>query len=503
MNILSFLATASATYFVMIAYQRVTDGRQSRQNLMAVLVLLSLGWWCLCDAFFYSAPTEETAWFWHRMGAPGWCGFIALTSYYFIVMTGRDRRMGRAAKAAFWIVPAVLVVRFMAFAPSGIADGLVESGSGLGWTYVQGFGTVWPYLLLAYLVVYFGAGMWCLVRWRREAANRAARDLARGYIVVDLAAVAVGLVSLFVVPQFTTYLPPLGFVATMVFGLGYWTRLRDYDFEFVELALIPTYVYEHSIDGLVVTDEERLVLYANAEARRILGDEAPEGKPFASFVAPDERPQVERGAEDEDVRLFRGDLAMASGIPAMCSVNRAKVRSGQFDLLLVHLADVSELKEARDELEYMAYHDPMTGASNRRRLEDLLDERVRAFAAGEGDFSLLFMDVAGFKQVNDTFGHAVGDAALMAVANALKGACAAGEEVVRYAGDEFVVLGGADHAELAARMDAAVAAIDGGAIVCGLSIGIDIGGARYSEAGSVDDLLRLADARMYAKKNAR
>lgn len=503
MNILSFLATASATYFAMIAYQRVTDGKRSTQNLMAVLVLLSLGWWCLCDAFFYSAPTEQQAWLWHRLGAPGWCGFIALTCYYFIVMTGRDRRMGRAAKVAFWIVPVALTVRFVVAAPSGMADGLVQSGSGLGWTYVQGFGTVWPYLFLAYLVAYFGFGLLCLARWRREAANRASRDLAQGYIMVDLAAVAVGFASLFVLPQLTTFLPPLGFAATMVFGIGYWTRLRDYDFEFVELALRPSYVYEHSIDGLVVTDEERLVLYANAEARRILGDASPEGKPFAAFVAPGADPMAEQGAPLGESRLFHGNLRMASGVPVVCSVSRAQARGGGFDLLLVHLADASELQRARDDLEYLAYHDAMTGVANRRRLDALLDEQARRVEADGGDFSLLFIDVAGFKHVNDTFGHAVGDAALVAVADALRGALRPGEEAARYAGDEFVVVGGADDAELAARMDAAVRAIDGEAIARGLSIGVDIGGARCSEAGGVDGMLRLADARMYEKKNAR
>lgn len=502
MNILSFFATASATYFAMIAYQRVTDGKRSLQNLMAVLVLASLGWWCACDAFFYSARSAEQAWLWHRLGAPGWCGFIALTSYYFIVMTGRDKHMGKAAKVAFWAVPTVLTVRFLVAAPSGIADGLVQSGSGLGWTYVQGFDTVWPFLFLTYLAAYFGYGLWCLAFWRREAANRASRDLAGGYIAIDLAAVAVGFVSLFVVPQFTTFLPPLGFAATMVFGIGYWMRLRDLDFEFVELALSPSYVYERSIDGLVVTDEERLVLYANPEARRIMGDDAPEGKPFARFFAPGTDVRTGRVVPADGVRLFHGNLRMASGVPVVCSVSRTQARGGRFELLLVHLADATELQHARDELEYLAFHDAMTGVSNRRRLDELLAERARCAESGEGDFSLLFIDVADFKHVNDTFGHAAGDAALAAVARALKGALGPGEEAARYAGDEFVVIGGADDAELAKRMEAAVAAVDGEAVSAGLILRIDVGRARYSEAGSVDGMLHLADMRMYERKRA-
>ena len=158
--------------------------------------------------------------------------------------------------------------------------------------------------------------------------------------------------------------------------------------------------------------------------------------------------------------------------------------------------EMRELAGVREQ----ARTDELTGLANRRVLYEVLDG-----LAGEGpvDAVLLLADLDRFKEVNDRFGHAAGDQALIQVAAELRGTAPAGSTVVRMGGDEFAVLArttqSGDGGVLADALVAAVAAL---AMPGGISIGVSIGVvdlAAHPAAGR-SDLLRLADVAMYLAK---
>ncbi len=161
--------------------------------------------------------------------------------------------------------------------------------------------------------------------------------------------------------------------------------------------------------------------------------------------------------------------------------------------------DITERKAMERELRRAAYTDPLTGLANRT----LFAERLEA-AAAAGNATVLLLDLDGFKGVNDTLGHAVGDRVLVEVAERTTAATRPGDLVARLGGDEFVVLldpatpeDGAE--QLAARLVEVLGQpFDLGARTA--SLGASIGLARLAEAGSADELLRDADVAMYAAK---
>ncbi|WBS00363.1 PAS domain S-box protein [Pseudoduganella sp. SL102] len=177
------------------------------------------------------------------------------------------------------------------------------------------------------------------------------------------------------------------------------------------------------------------------------------------------------------------------------------------------LHDISDRKQAEAQREHDLRHDPLTGLLNRRALEELLPQaKARSQRHGIG-FAVLFIDLDGFKAVNDRFGHDAGDALLCEVGRRLRGSVRQNDNVVRLAGDEFVVvLEGqpytlAEARTVAAKLIAALAEPVGVAmgesmetVQVGASIGIAMHGA--GDAAEPAELLREADRQMYLAKEA-
>jgi diguanylate cyclase (GGDEF)-like protein len=185
----------------------------------------------------------------------------------------------------------------------------------------------------------------------------------------------------------------------------------------------------------------------------------------------------------------------------------------QFDEQASPLADALAGQAARavaglrlqQRLEHAAMHDDTTGLPNRRLLEETVETAV---IARQTDLAVLFVDLDGFKDVNDQQGHQVGDEVLREVALRLQSTVREHDIVSRYGGDEFVIL-----CEVASE-DAALEVAERVRLCVsepyemlppGLAVGASVGVAVAStapELGGIDRLVRLADQAMYRAKNA-
>jgi diguanylate cyclase (GGDEF)-like protein len=166
--------------------------------------------------------------------------------------------------------------------------------------------------------------------------------------------------------------------------------------------------------------------------------------------------------------------------------------------------DVTARCELEARLREAALHDPLTGLPNRALLLDRVEQALRAQEREGLPAALLYCDLDGFKAVNDTLGHAAGDAALRRMAAALSASVRPGDTVARIGGDEFVVLCPGTATETAARhlvariADVLAAPADGGPPLRSST------GVALSRTGdTADTLLRRADAAMYEVKRAR
>ncbi|WP_179292731.1 GGDEF domain-containing protein [Bacillus sp. 7884-1] len=99
-----------------------------------------------------------------------------------------------------------------------------------------------------------------------------------------------------------------------------------------------------------------------------------------------------------------------------------------------------KLEQAYENIEKMAYYDPLTGAANRCMLLKTIDVEIQRHKKNKSQFSVLFLDLDGFKQVNDEFGHDAGDIVLIEVVQRLKNCLREKDLLARFAGDEFIIL---------------------------------------------------------------
>ena len=199
-------------------------------------------------------------------------------------------------------------------------------------------------------------------------------------------------------------------------------------------------------------------------------------------------------------RATHGALALFfAQAPGFTDDEKASLRT-----LAAHAAIALDNRRLMQEKERLAIHDGLTDAFNRGYLEVAIDRADKDVRRNGGEVSVLFVDVDGMKDVNDTYGHEAGDGLLVDLARLLQDSCRESDVVARYGGDEFVVLmpgtGAAGALEVDRKVGAAIAARNAAVPHPYLSAST---GTHTAGTEGVEGLMREADRRMYATKRAR
>jgi diguanylate cyclase (GGDEF)-like protein/PAS domain S-box-containing protein len=282
-----------------------------------------------------------------------------------------------------------------------------------------------------------------------------------------------------------------------------------------ELALAAV-VFEASPQAIVVSDPGGRVISANQSFARVTGYTGTEilgrtlsllksGRHDAGFYRNLWQSVQERGFWQGEIwnRVRHGEVRRhelsitAVSNPAMEVIHYVGM-----------IQDINDRHQAQEQVRHRALHDPLTGLANRALLLELSEQALTLAERHRHGVALLFLDLDGFKPINDQHGHAVGDRVLQAVARLVVGAIRASDTLARLGGDEFVVLvprliGSEDELAVVARrvrtaVEAVAEEIDEAA---GLSVSIGIA-CSPQHGESLEQLMAAADAAMYrAKRN--
>lgn len=241
------------------------------------------------------------------------------------------------------------------------------------------------------------------------------------------------------------------------------------------------------------------------------GEVTPSYSLFCDAVHPDDRERVRQGElrcietgenHDEEYRVVWPDGQIRW---LRETGNVIKDDTGETVKMMGVVRDITEEREASDQIRDLAFNDPLTRLPNRIIFEDRLSKAIERAKRHKKRVAVVFIDLDGFKQINDQRGHAAGDRILIATGQRLMSAVRASDTVARIGGDEFTVVledleTDAEVHGLADKILGAVSApmaSDDKTYQVGASLGISI----YPEhARTLDTLIHLADQAMYAAK---
>ena len=274
-------------------------------------------------------------------------------------------------------------------------------------------------------------------------------------------------------------------------------------------------VFHHADEGIVITDTNAMILEVNPAFTSITGYERDEvlgknpsilrsGKHDRAFYEDMWRQIIEEGHWTGEIwnKRKNGEI-----YPERLILSAVKNEEDETVRYVALFSDISDIKSHQQQLERMAHHDVLTGLPNRMLLNDRLDMAIAQAQRSGERLAVCFLDLDGFKLVNDNLGHEVGDLLLVEVAKRLIAESRATDTVARLGGDEFVLVFAdfSDEAEclqLVSRIKDAINhpfRIRGHEVHVSASIGVAI----YPDLDADGNtLLRYADQAMYKAKQS-
>lgn len=263
-------------------------------------------------------------------------------------------------------------------------------------------------------------------------------------------------------------------------------------------------------DAIIGCDLDYRIVSWNKGAERLYGYTAAEvmGRPLSLFAP--ERPDqaiAEAGDGEHTVRRMESvHLTRSGSCPVSVSISPVLRKDGELSGYSLISHDIGERKRAERKLLHQALHDALTGLPNRRLMRENLEHAISSQEHGRS-VGVFFIDIDGFKTINDTLGHVIGDQLLRSVAARLNSCARKADMLSRVGGDEFVLTVSGLHSRHSARL-VATKLIDslrapfvagGNEVFIAASIGVSL---FPEDSEDPDALLRNADAAMYQAKRA-
>lgn len=274
-------------------------------------------------------------------------------------------------------------------------------------------------------------------------------------------------------------------------------------------------VLDAGSDFLMIAERNGVISYVNNAASTVLGVRAADGRSAPCFLM-DVLDADSYELYHEQVEpalgtggLWRGELTFRSvggdHIPVSALFLAHLNAHGHIESVSAVARDISDLKAAQSKLQEMATHDYLTGLPNRVLLYDRLEQALARWERYRHPVALLYLDLDGFKQVNDDLGHHVGDVLLQRIADRIHAIIRDADTAARIGGDEFCVLveGMHDPSTLLMVADRLIAVIgepvdvDGVTAQVGTSVGVVMVDGDVADA---DALMAMADRAMYRAK---
>jgi diguanylate cyclase len=514
-------------YLFIGIYSYKIDGK-SKTNQVFLCLSICCALWSGGYAMMLYSENINTAFFWRSVSALGYCFFNGYWLYITILFTNTDNiKYNRILKALVYIPGAIFFIGNIMVDPSAAitkADyGWIDVAPNL---FIEVADGIWSIIIeITGLILLY-------LRGKYSEKNRVKKQI-RIILATSIVSISMGTVIDFVLPMMGNITFPSGVVVGIIALGGFGYAISRHKMMISTSRYISEYIFNNVNEPIFIISEDFIIQNCNKSSLNITDYKFNEieGKKFSKLI---DYKNINRNKimENYHINNMEVNLQKKDGSYTICELSSTVLYDEYNDKLgiLILLHDISERKKiseieknytlkleetnlilkkqiedkirAEEQLRHYVYYDALTELPNRKMMLEninmLLENKNKSFA-------ILFVDLDGFKYINDNFGHQVGDKVIKNVADTLKDALGPQDTISRIGGDEFIIILGNLTSNLYIQkiMEKIQNALkkpfvhEKEYLSVGASIGISIA---YEHGEDSDTLIRKADLAMYEVK---
>lgn len=507
MNGFSAISIMAFMTYLYIGIHAFNIERKSKINQLFLAFCLSMSVWSFAYAFVY--VTVEEQYIWMKISAIGWCTFSSFILHLVLLFT-ENKIIRRTITKVFIYTPSVLFFYISVF---------------LFWKDAKPSKFIEDFFYIGDFLYHFSFLLVCIILitvWGSKSEDRRKRKQAKILVVSSLTPFLLNLLTQTILPAFGfTIFPLMGHIFSLFMIIGvYYAMINFRLFSLTPKLLVEELLQEMMDVVILVSPEgkitrinnytEGLLKYSMNELQDKYLDVIIEREIMVEICNLTHKTEIYRLSEvyctKKDGTEVPLNLSCSPIIdPSMKDIIGFVIVGHDISLVKQLEKEIEEHKEAQEQILYLAYHDSLTELPNRKYFYEKLNRAIdNANISGEG-FAVLFLDLDDLKQINDAFGHDVGDQILCEVGKRTMAGISNKDIVARIGGDEFTFLipGICNTSEALLVANNILDSVNKPLHICGndFNINASIGFSLFPNDGNdADMLVRKADSGMYAVK---
>ena len=479
MIILSGLYLICSCIYIYMGVSTFLKDPKGKVNKTFFIISITLYFWAVMLALMINSPDVGTAAIYERLTTFSWSFLYYEILYYCIFLTKSENMLRRTGQHLLLFLPAVITFCLYFFQPYTTSD-FVRTNFGWAIIVPQNRGLIWDCFFDIYFTLYVVAGILLIYYWGKKSKFK--RELKQSKIMVSsmiITSIIAIVIDVFL-PHLKIRMPQITIIAILIAIGGMWYSIIKYRLMGFTSESVIIDVLKRMDQGLIRLNEDGCIISANTGALELLGYEEIEIKDhYISLIFPDKEDisKINMGNNNS----FEIDIKSKDNvkIPVLISSSvlldncgdklgtvlifhnifeikqiqnnlkvtndnlEKRVQERTYELSTANIKlenQINEVLAKEEEIIRLAYNDYLTGLPNRRSFYDKLNQAIFEAVLNEKSFAILFLDLDGFKLINDTMGHAQGDELLKKVAQRLIHTLSKSDVIARVGGDEFLIL---------------------------------------------------------------
>lgn len=524
MNIMVIMSLITFFIYLNIGIYSFRLDKRSSLNRMFLLWCLSMAVWSLGYSFVYYLRGTDQIWLeciFMKVSAIGWCSFSSISLHIIMLIT--ENRFIKKVKVLIYVPGIIFFLTTLTFFwPSRIVPKFIEN-----FFYIGDFLYNFSFLLVSIYLTYI---------WGKKSQNIREKKQASIIVITSIIPFTLNLITQTILPIFhITFFPLMGHIYSLIMVLGTLYAINKYKLLNISTDRLIDEILSEMMDLFVLLSPKRKIIRVSKSTEQLLEYNEGEllGKEIDTVVKEiKELKELEslivNNGNNTTIRYEEFNVITKSGniIPVSfsCSVITDVYLKDVLGIAIIghdirmvkkleqeikeHKEAEKKLKENQEVFLYLAYHDTLTGLYNRKYFYEQLNTQLKNSKENNKFFAVFFIDLNGFKKVNDDFGHDFGDFLLCEAGKRIKECVGECDVVARIGGDEFtLIINSTSSYEDTLNLENNIHRALNRPINkknMYISIKASIGISVFPEDGDNEDaLINKADSRMYAIKHKR